>query len=216
MTQKHLDNLPPCILRFYLRLIRFDYQISMYLASIFTLQMHFQTPVHQIPSEEVLTQQEEVEYFVQSVTSYLPASKGHLEVYCQAQSTDRTCSAVMSYCTTGWPRKQMFTDNRLPYWKVHGQLSLYDDLLLYRSQIIVPAKLQQTTLYKTHPGHQGIQRCRLRIASSVWWPGVSKAIEHYVQNCPQYLKSHIPPKERTTNYFHFAQPTMAQGCSRPV
>ena len=89
----------------------------------------------------------------------------------------------------------MLTNNLLPYWKVCGQLSLYDDLLLYGSWIIVQAKLQQTTLYKTHPGHQGIQRCRLRIASSVWWPGVSKASEHYVQNCPQYLKSHIPSKE---------------------
>ena len=151
--------------------------------------------MHQIPGEEVLTQQEEVKYFVQSVTSHLPASKERLEVYRQAQSTDPTCSAVMSYCTAGWPRKQMLTDNLLPYWKVRGQLSLYDDLLLYRSRIVVPAKLQQTTLYKTHQGHQGIQRCRLRIASSVWWPGVSKAIEHYVQNCPQCLKSHISPKE---------------------
>ena len=98
----------------------------------------------------------------------------------------------MSYCTAGWPRKQMLTDNLLPYWKVRGQLSLYEDLLLYGSQIVVPAKLQQTTLYKMH---QGIQRCRLRIALSVWCPGVSKAIEHYVQNFPQGLKSHIPPKE---------------------
>ena len=121
--------------------------------------------MHQIPGEEVLTQQEEVENFVQSVTSHLPASKECIEVYHQAQSTDLTCSAVMSYCTTGWPRKQMLTDNLLPYWKVRGQLNLYDDLLLYGSQIVVPAKLQQTTLYKTH---QGIQRCILRIASSVW------------------------------------------------
>ena len=67
--------------------------------------------------------------------------------------------------------------------------------MLYESWIVVPAKLQQTTLYKTRQEQQGIQRCRLRIASSVWWPGVSKAIEHYVQNCPQCLKSHIPPKE---------------------
>ena len=44
--------------------------------------------------------------------------------------------------------------------------------------------MQQETLAKIHHGHQGIQRCRLHVASSVWWPGVSNAIEQFVQSCP--------------------------------
>ena len=94
-----------------------------------------------------------------------------------------------------WPSKQQLTDNLLPYWKVRGELSLYENLLLYGSRIVVPTNLRNETLHKIHQGHQGIQRCRLRIASSVWWPGVSKAIESYVKNCPQCLKSYTPPKE---------------------
>ena len=46
-----------------------------------------------------------------------------------------------------------------------------------------------------HQGHQGIQKCRLRISYSVWWPGVSKAMESYIKNCPQCLKSYTSPKE---------------------
>jgi len=31
--------------------------------------------------------------------------------------------------------------------------------------------------------------------SSVWWPGVSKAVETYVKNCPQCQKTFTPPRE---------------------
>lgn len=47
----------------------------------------------------------------------------------------------------------MLTQNLLPYWQVHGELSLYEDLLLYGSRIVVPIKLQNETLYKIHQGH---------------------------------------------------------------
>ena len=196
MTYKHLDNLPPRILWFCLCLMWFDYQIShvpgKHLHMVDALS---QSPVHQIPDAAALTQQEEVEHFIQTVVTQLPASKDRLERYCQAQLTDPTCTAVRNYCISGWPRKQTLTKNLLPYWQVRGELSLYENLLLYGSRIVVPIKLQNGTLYKVHQGHQGIHKCRLRIASSVWWPGVSKAIENYIKNCPQCLKSYIPPKE---------------------
>ena len=145
--------------------------------------MHF----HHIPDTTDLIQQKEVEHFIQTLATHLPASKERLEVYCQAQLTDPTCTAVRTYCITGWPSKQQLTDNLLPYWKVRGELSLYENLLLYGSRIFVPTNLQNETLHKIHQGHQGIQRCLLRIAS--------KAIESYVKNCPQCLKSYTPPKE---------------------
>ena len=196
MTYKHLDNLPPRVLRFRLRLMRFDYQISHVPGKhLHTADALSRSPVHQIPDAATLTQQEDVEYFIESVATHLPASKDRLEVYREAQLADPTCTAVRNYCTTGWPRQQTLTNNLLPYWKVRGEISLYENLLLYGSRIVVPAKLQKETLYKIHQGHQGIQKCRLRISSSVWWPGVSKAMESYIKNCPECLKSYIPPKE---------------------
>ena len=29
----------------------------------------------------------------------------------------------------------------------------------------------------------------------MWWPGVNRDVEHYIQNCPQCVKSQIPTKE---------------------
>jgi hypothetical protein len=41
----------------------------------------------------------------------------------------------------------------------------------------------------------GIERCRLRARTSVWWPGISKETEKMVQNCTHYASEKIPCKE---------------------
>ena len=55
--------------------------------------------------------------------------------------------------------------------------------------------MRQQTLAKIHNGHQGIQRCRLRVASSVWWPGVANAIEQFVRSCPTCQRLTVPHRE---------------------
>ena len=196
MTYKHLDNLPPRVLRFRLRLMRFDYQIAhvpgKYLYTADTLS---RSPLPTNSNEEIHRQQEEVEHFIQSVTLHLPASKERLDTFKQHQAEDTICSKLITYLSTGWPNKCSLPDILKPYWAARGNLSLHDDLLLYGSRIVIPATLQKQVLQKVHHGHQGIQRFRLRIASSVWWPGVSKAIERYIKNCSQCVKSYVPPKE---------------------
>ena len=186
----------PRILWFHLRLMWFDYQISPIPGKhLYMTDTLSRFPVHQIPDAAVLTQQKEVEHFIQTVVTQLPDSKDRLERCCHAQLTDRICTAVRNYRISGWPRRQTLTKNLLPHWQVHGELSLYEDLLLYGTQIIVPIKLQNETLYKIYLGYQGIHKCHLSITSSVWWPGVSKAIENCIKNWSQCLKSCISPKE---------------------
>ena len=70
-----------------------------------------------------------------------------------------------------------------PYWAVQSSLTLGNNLLLYNNRIVVPSALQSETVRKIHEGHQGVERCRQRAQSSVWWPGVTKQISQYVQQC---------------------------------
>ena len=55
--------------------------------------------------------------------------------------------------------------------------------------------MQIEILNKIHAGHQGIQRCRLKVATSVWWPGVSKEVEQFIKSCPvcQKTSPHTEP-----------------------
>lgn len=49
--------------------------------------------------------------------------------------------------------------------------------------------MRQVILQKIHQGHQGIQKCRIRLNTSVQWPGLSKDIENFVKTCPDCQKT---------------------------
>ena len=38
-------------------------------------------------------------------------------------------------------------------------------------------------MQKIHQGNQGIEKCCLRVSASVWWPGVSREMQTFVQKC---------------------------------
>ena len=168
-SYKQLDDLPPRVLRFCLRLMRFDYDVVHVPGKyLYTADMLSRSPLQTPSDERTLAQQAEAEYFIQAVTHHLPASEPHLNTYRQGQANYSIVSKVITYCQSGWPHRLQIPENLRPYWVVRGQLSLYDNLLLYGSRIVIPSTLRKETLAKIHQGHQGIQRCHARVVTSVW------------------------------------------------
>ena len=195
LSCKHLDNFPPRILRFRLRLNRFDYSIHHVPGKLMsTADALSRSPVAP-PGDASIKFQEELESYLQSVTTHLPASNNTLERYKKAQSEDSVCSAIQKYCKLGWPSKYDVSPELRPYWVERSKFTLSESLLLYGSRIVVPAKLQKETLGKLHQGHQGVQRCHLRATNSVWWPGVSKEIKEMIRNCLECAKHSSPHAE---------------------
>lgn len=47
----------------------------------------------------------EMEKFVKTVVSSIPADRDRLNVYRQGQAEDLTCSKLIEYCKSGWPSK---------------------------------------------------------------------------------------------------------------
>ena len=73
LSSKHLNDLPPRVLRFRLRMARFEYSISHVPGRLlFTADALSRDP---IPEHEPSTLQKEIEVFVTSLTKSLPASK---------------------------------------------------------------------------------------------------------------------------------------------
>jgi len=196
LGSKHLDNLPPRVLRFCLRLMRFSYSIQHVPGKfLYTADTLSRAPLRGKDNDpQSLEKQSEIESFIATITSHLPASQQRLQVYQKAQATDPVCSRVITYCKSEWPKS--CNDSELkPYWTVRGNLTLHNELLLYGGRIVVPKQLQAETLLKIHTGHQGIVRCRLRTVTSVWWPGISKDVENFIQRCPECVKSAPNPRE---------------------
>jgi len=192
---KHLDTLPPRVLRFRLRLDRFSYSIkhvpgkNLYIADTLS-RAPTSTPTQNDSSLEELA-----ELAVESHIAHLPASANTLDEFMRAQDSDPSLTLIKGYCTNGWPDTPATKPRLLPYWEARGELTLHNNLLLCGGRIVVPESMREQTLRKLHTGHQGIERCRLRARSSVWWPGLSKQISDLVKCCPECAKEFTPNKE---------------------
>ena len=156
LNTKHLDCLPPRILRFRLRLAKFDYTVSHVPGKLlYAADALSRAPTSSVtPEDDSL--QDDAELLVDTMVTSLPAI------------------VVRLYCQGGWPSKHQIPPQVKPYWEARASLTVCNDLLLYNNCIVVPQTLQKDTMDKIHEGHQGIERCRIRAKSSVWWPGLSK------------------------------------------
>ena len=193
LTTKCLDSLPPRLIRFRLRLACFSYTVQQVPGKLlYTADALSRAPTVASPNSVI----EEVEEFVSSsVIAALPASKNRLRIYSQAQKKDLTFEQIREFCITGWPCKERISHKLKPYWNVRGSFTLCEGLLLFNSRIVVPKVLQRETLDKIHQGHQGIERCLLRMKYSVWWPGITSQLKQLIQNCGTCCKNARPRRE---------------------
>ncbi len=183
LDTKNLDVLPPRVIRSRLRQARFNYRIQ-YVPGKLLPAADALSRAPATASGEPQTESDEAEAFIEAVTSSYPCSAPMLETYRRAQAEDSTCQQVQKYSQVGWPRRQPTNLDLVSYWSARASFSIHNGLLLFNHRIVIPKGPQGETLAKIHEGHQGIQRCRSRANSSVWWPGLSKQIMQMVRSCP--------------------------------
>jgi hypothetical protein len=60
---------------------------------------------------------------------------------------------------------------------------------------VLPADAQEDFLRSCHDGlaHPGVKRTLRAVRSRVWWPGVRKAVKHFVSLCPTCLFNKVTP-----------------------
>ena len=148
LGRKHLDNLPPQVIRFCLRLDQFHFFIvhvpgkHLYIADALCRSP---SPITNgdLNNLDVLA-----ELSMKSRVAYLPSSKEWLETYRKAQKSDSTCSLLKKYCCEGW--LEQVHEMAKPYLQVQGDLTIGEDLLLRDGRIVVPPPLREETLKKLH------------------------------------------------------------------
>lgn len=184
LSHKALDELPPRVLRFRLRLMRFTYEVvhvpGKHLIMADTLS---RAPVKHTFTQEELDRETEVKVFVDAVVQSLPATETRLRSIQEKQSVDPVCAKLITYCKTGWPEKHVLPPELGAYWPERGNLTLAGELLLRGQRIVIPQGDRQEVLKDLHTGHQGIVKCRARARQSVWWPGLSVHINQLVEKC---------------------------------
>ena len=179
---KSLDNIPQRVLRFRLRLARYQYVAKHIPGKLLVIADTLsRAPLSVSMEQEDL--QAEVSTFIDNVISHLPATEKQLDEYRVTQSLDTICSQVIKFCQSQWPQKSPTNNNLVPYWRVRAALTVCDNLFLYNDRNVVPISLQAATAHRLHEGHQGIQRCRMLARVSVWWLNISKEIQQMINDC---------------------------------
>ena len=163
--------------------------------TLYTADTLSRAPLEETQDASSSLSSQNIEQFVQAIIAALPASPDRLDSYRKPQAEDSICSRLIEYCSSGWLNRNKLSRELKDYWRFRGELMLSGTLLLYQSRIVIPLNLSQATLEKIHHGHQGILHCRMRVSTSVWWPGVFKEIENFIKSCPVCQKTTTPNKE---------------------
>ena len=100
LNNKSLDTLPPRILCFHLRLMRFDYTVCHVPGkSLYTADTLSRAPLPH--SARDCCNADFIEEQILEVISQIPASKEYLQLYKQTQAKDAICTQLIHYCQNG-------------------------------------------------------------------------------------------------------------------
>ena len=185
--------MPPRILRFRMRMMRFaPTVVHVPGKEQITADALSRAPVDG-PDSQDATLVDNVEIFAAQTLDLLPASQKKLLEIRDAQREDAILRQVVQYVQAGWPAYIPEQPLLRPYWSNRERFTIVDDLLLYDERLVIPVNLRMDMLNKIHHGHLGMTKCRARAQQSVWWPGLSLAIQDLVGNC-QTCKEQLPDK----------------------
>ena len=114
-----LDQLPPRIQRFRMRLMRFNIQEMIHVPgkNMYTSDTLSRMMTKETASKETSQFDEnETEAFVCSIMDALPVSDLKLQQLIEAQDQDEVCKQLRQYCHEGWPEKHLLPSPIHPYW----------------------------------------------------------------------------------------------------
>ena len=102
-----------------------------------------------------------------------------------ATNKDSELSALRETIIAGWPELQKEVPSVLkPYWPYRDELSVENGLVMKSDRVVIPKCLQPSILSTIHSAHQGIEKCKLRARTCVFWNNINKDIEALVSRCP--------------------------------
>ena len=98
--------------------------------------------------------------------------------------SDPVLSSLQDIIVNGWPNRRDEIPKQLrPYWSYRDELSVEDGFILKGERVLIPKSMQADVLQRVHAGHQGIEKCKLRAKSCVYWNGINNDLEEVVKRC---------------------------------
>ena len=98
-----------------------------------------------------------------------------------ATASDEHLNQLLTIIEHGMPENR----HELPpplreYHQFRDNLYTVDGVILYKDRIVIPQSQRQKVLSALHAAHQGITKMSTRAEASVFWPGITQTLWHYV------------------------------------
>lgn len=179
--RKSLNDCPLRVQRLLLRVQKYDLRVTYtpgkYLVAADTLSRATETKSQSTTETDVKTH-------VDMVISCMPVSDSRLCQIKEELLKDETMMSLKDVIISGWPAaKNDCPADIAAYWNFRDELSVAEGLILKGSKLVIPQSMRATVLRKIHEGHLGIEKCRRRARSVLFWPGINNDIAQLVERC---------------------------------
>ena len=109
---------------------------------------------------------------------------------------DPVLKCVVNNLKFGWENNPVVSE----YSMVKNDLSLHDDLVLFRNRIVVPSEIRKTVLDCLHQGHNGINAMKVEARRWVWWPKLDQDLVEVTKSCPVCFSNFQPPQSQPLSW----------------
>ena len=154
--------------------------------------------------------------YAYQITNQLCARSDRLQQIRNATQEEDEHALLKHTITQGWPRNIKEVPSVIQsYWTFREELAIEDGIILKGKRIVIPAKKEIAVLKLTHEGHVDLNKCKLHVKETVYWPGHNDQLKKHALNselCLKYSQSKCKQKPTIslgpwskvgTDLFHF-------------
>ena len=177
--KKYVNKAPPRIARMMLRIQKYDVEIIYVPGKDISLADAL-SRVNPCEGEEV----KGLNITVHEIHSLINASPTRRRQIQEETAKDSVLSSLAKVIHQGWPvSRSLCPPLLLDFWNYRDELSIEDGIILKGTRIMIPKSLIKDALEQIHFAHQGIEKCKLRAKTAVFWHGINQDIEAEVKHC---------------------------------
>ncbi len=192
ILKKPIHSATPRIQVMMLKLMRYRLDVKyvpgseLYIAD--TLSRAYSDAMPPGGDEQEVREMEERIHSLHCVES-LPVSPERLEMLKQATAADTALCVLTEAIEQGWPKSKKSCPSSIkPYWTIRDELHIAEDLVFKGNKLVIPDSMRNEMLAKLHESHLGMEKCKSRARSIMYWPGISQDIEDTVAKCATCAK----------------------------
>ena len=105
---------------------------------------------------------------------------------------DSILKQLKEYVKFGFPSKNNIDPIVAEFMHVKDDLTMLDDVLMYRNRVIIPNVMKKSVLTQLHAGHHGVQAMKNEARRYVYWPRIDQDIEDVTKQCYACIQNNVP------------------------